>query len=379
MGSGGMDTPKKILIFYASAGHGHEKAARAVLEAVRERYPSASSEVIDVIKLMPGFFGEAYRQTYLLQIKYVPWLWGIFYYSFDVPWIYFFMRFVRRVMNGANSGPFEKLITRENPDVIYTTHFFATEVASHLKEKKKTAAKLITVVTDYFPHYVWTAKHVDHYAVGLEETRDGLIQRGEPAQKIRITGIPVEKKFLVPVQRLEILKTLKLSPDIFTVLLSSGGVGVGVVEPLLKQLSSPQKPVQVILVCGSNKPLFEKMNSLAGAYLHLRVLGFVNNMNELMEVCDVLVGKAGGLTITESFLKNKPVILLGAIPGQEARNVLCVKAHGAGIEARSFEEAAAAILRLRESPSEMESLKKGIATIARPDAAQKIALLAQGL
>ncbi len=374
-----MDHPKKILIFYASAGHGHEKAARAALEAVREMYPAASAEAVDAISLMPPFFGEGYRQTYLLQIKYVPWLWGIFYYSFDIPWVYSIMRIIRRLMNSAISGGLVKMIEKQNPDVIFSTHFFATEVVSHLKEVGKTRAKLITIVTDYLPHFVWTARCVDRYAVGLGETRDGLVERGVAAEKIEITGIPVEKKFFNPVNVNNVLNGLNLDEGVFTVLLTSGGVGVGSVEPLVEKILSAQKSVQIILVCGSNKTLFTRMNLLLKKYSSLRVLGFVNNMNELMEASDVVVGKAGGLTITESFLKNKPVILLGAIPGQEARNVLCVKAHGAGIEARNFSEAADAVLRLKESADEIKKIKAGIATIARPDAAQKIALLAQSV
>ena len=372
-----MDTPRKILIFYASAGHGHEKAAKAVLEAVQEKYPDSQSKAVDVISLMPPFFGEVYRQTYLLQIKYAPWLWGVFYYSFDVPWIYFFMRGIRRVMNSANSRNLERLVANENPDTIFTTHFLAAEVISHLKEKRITKAKLITIVTDYLPHYVWTAKNVDRYAVGLPETVEGLVHRGVAREKIEITGIPVEKKFFKPVSRTEILKNLQFKENIFTALLTSGGIGMGAVEPLLEKLLVSERPVQLILVCGSNQALFKRMKTSRWANPRLCVLGFVSNMNELMEVSDVVIGKAGGLTITESFLKGRPVILMGSIPGQETRNVICVKAHGAGIEAQNTEEVAQIVLRLGGSPNEMEQLKKGVASIARPDAAEKIALLAQ--
>ncbi len=373
-----MDTPvKKILIFYASAGHGHEKAARAVLEAVQELYPGVDARAVDAIALMPPFFGNGYRQTYLLQIKYAPWLWGMFYYSFDWPWFYAILKWVRRAMNAPNAGRLKKMVRSEKPSVIFSTHFFATEVVSRMKEKGQTDAKLVTVVTDYLPHYVWTARCVDRYAVGLPETKEGLVRRGVSPDKIEITGIPVEKKFFAPASRTEVLKSLELDPRTFTVLLTSGGVGVGATLPFIQKLSMSPAPVQIILVCGSNKALYEKMNSLRSVYIHLRVLAFVNNMNELMEASDVVVGKAGGLTITESFLKNKPVILLGAIPGQEARNVTCVKAHGAGLEAADSAEAAEIVLRLKGSPVEMENLKKGIATIAKPDAAQKIAALAE--
>ena len=82
-----MDPSKKILILYASAGHGHEKAAKAILEACRELH-GMNAQIVDTISLANPFLGNLYRQSYLLQIRYMPWLWGIFYYACDVSWVY---------------------------------------------------------------------------------------------------------------------------------------------------------------------------------------------------------------------------------------------------------------------------------------------------
>lgn len=372
-----MDTPKKVLIFYASAGHGHENAARAVMDAVRERHPDWTVKTVDVVKLMNPFAGEVYRQTYLIQIKHLPAAWGMFYYSFDVPWFYrLVMRHIRRAYNELHSGGLKKLLAEEKPDVIFTTHFFTTETVGLMRKKGKIGAKLVTVVTDYYPHYVWVADGVDRYAVALPLTAEGLVERGADKDAIRVTGIPVEKKFFKPVSRSEVLASLKLKDGPFTALVTSGGVGLGDAGSLVKKILKDAPAVQVILVCGSNKALYETMSRPEHADPRLAVLGFVKNMNELMEVSDLVVGKAGGLTVTESFLKGKPVVLIGSIPGQEARNVICVKKIGAGVEAKSADEAAAAVARLSGSPEEMARLKKGVAEIARPRAAQDIAELA---
>lgn len=371
-----MDTAKKVLIFYASAGHGHENAARAVMEAVQDKHPDWSVRMVDVVKLMHPFAGEVYRQTYLLQIKYAPPLWGMFYYSFDIPWFYKrVMRFIRRGYNELHSAGLKKLLAEEKPDVIFTTHFFATEVVGRLKMKGRSSARLITIVTDYLPHYVWVSEGVDRYAVATAMTTEGLAQRGADVSRARVTGIPVQKKFFQPVSRAAVLASLRLKDGPFTALVTSGGVGLGDSAALVERILSLSREAQVILVCGSNQALFEKMTARPPDE-RLCVLGFVKNMNELMEVSDVVVGKAGGLTITESFLKGKPVVLIGSIPGQEARNVISVTRAGAGIEAKTADEAAAVVARLSASPAEMERLKKGVAGIARPDAALDIAGLA---
>src|SRR3990167_5276391 len=111
-GSLPMDYPKKILILYASAGHGHEKAAKAILEACRES-GATNVRAVDTLSLASRFFGSLYRQTYLLQIKYAPWLWGAFYYTVDVGWVYAVMRRMRRLMNGLTAKRLEQLIVEE--------------------------------------------------------------------------------------------------------------------------------------------------------------------------------------------------------------------------------------------------------------------------
>ncbi len=345
------------------------------MEAVQECCPDTDSRMIDTVSLMPSFAGSGYRQTYLLQIKHVPWLWGVCYYALDIPIIYFFARFVRRIFNWITSKKLVELILREKPDVVFTTHFYASEVVSSLKSSKKTDVRLVTVVTDYCAHRIWTAPQTDCYAVGLEETRAGLVRRGAHAEKVHVTGIPVEKKFFRPVDRTAVFARLGLDHGVFTVLLTSGGVGVGSMEPLLKKILTLQKPVQAILVCGSNKALYEKMSSPQNAHPRLKTLGFVDYMNELMDCADLVVGKAGGLTITESFLKHKPVVMTGSIPGQEARNVSCVVAHHAGVEAANAVEVAAEVSMLLGNDHEMNRLKQGAAAIARPGAARAIAAL----
>ena len=73
-----MDHQKKVLILYASAGHGHEKAARAILEATQESSPGQVIGVFDTLEIIPPFWGHLYRKIYYNQIKYTPWLWGFF-------------------------------------------------------------------------------------------------------------------------------------------------------------------------------------------------------------------------------------------------------------------------------------------------------------
>ena len=377
MGGCELDTPKKVLIFYASAGHGHEKAAQAILESFGDSGKLFSVRAIDTLSIGCPLLCKFYRQVYFFQLKYVPWLWGMFYYSFDMPLVYFFMKRVRRILNTLMAKDLEKLLISENPDVVICTHFTAIEVTSNLKKKNKIRPRLVAVVTDYMPHYVWTASEVDQYVVALEETRVELARRGADLQRINVLGIPIEKKFLVRPNRSEIIRKLGLNERFFTVLVTSGGAGIGAIQNIVEGLLVLRKPLQMLVVCGSNKNLRMNLEVRASVDNGLRVFGFVDNMHELMEASDLVVGKAGGLTITESFCAGKPVILFQSVPGQEARNAELVRKQGAGFVTDQSKQVVEKIVELSDSPQKMESLKKGIAAFAKPSAGRDIVQLVE--
>jgi processive 1,2-diacylglycerol beta-glucosyltransferase len=366
--------PEKIALLYASAGHGHAKAAKAILEAIHLLAPAARAEAINTLTLTPGIVGRLYEQIYYFQIRYLPYLWGAFYFAFDQPWLAPFTRWARRLVNGLGAGPLERFLINEQFDVIVATHFLSIEVACHLKKLGKIRPRIITVVTDYLPHRVWTGAGVDEYIVALPVTRQGLIDRGVSAEKIHILGIPIEEKFLRPQLRGRIMERLGVKEGLFTVLVTSGGVGVDSIRKVAEGiLSSTVNPLKLLVVCGTNRRMFEDLQKFAANDPRLHPFGFVSNMEELMEVSDLVIGKAGGLTVTECLVKEKPMILFGSVPGQETRNAGCVHQNGAGLAVSSVQEAVAAVLRFLESPLDLQKMRENVGKMAKPQAARDIA------
>ncbi|MGH7198651.1 MAG: MGDG synthase family glycosyltransferase [Candidatus Omnitrophota bacterium] len=371
-----MDHPKKVVLLYASAGHGHEKAAKAVLEAFEGMSGEKASGAYDTLEIIPPFWGSLYRLSYYFMIKHAPWLWGFFYYLTDLGFVHHLTRRLRRFVNSTAGRALERFVHKENPAFIISTHFLSTEVASFLKRKDRIHSKLITVVTDYEPHYFWVEKGVDLYVVGLPETKEGLIKRGVPEAKIRVLGIPVEKKFLTPLSRPDVCRKLRLLGDMFTVLVTSGGAGIGAIERIAQGIISLNKPIQVIVVCGTNQWLYDRMKHESLENPLLQIFGFVTNMEELMEASDLVVGKGGGLTVTESFVKEKPVILFRSVPGQETRNASCVVRHGAGLATDSAREVVEKVSEFYHSPEKLNAMRENVKRFARPGAARAIAELA---
>ena len=139
-------------------------------------------------------------------------------------------------------------------------------------------------------------------------------------------SIPVEKSFLSHRDRNTVLSELNLDPDKFTVLLMGGSFGAGSIKDTLEELISIDRDFQVIVVTGRNKSLKEKLEkSLISSEdtidKNISVLGFTDKMNDLLASVDILVSKPGGLTTTESLLKEVPMIIPYFIPGQEEENL----------------------------------------------------------
>ena len=48
----------------------------------------------------------------------------------------------------------------------------------------------------------------------------------------------------------------------------------------------------------------------------------------------LVIGKAGGLTVTESLTAARPLVIVGAVPGNEQMNETWVTMSGAGVSAK---------------------------------------------
>ncbi len=356
--------PKKVLILYASAGHGHEKAARALQEAYASR--GCTVKMADALELVPSFFGANYKKTYLWLIQKAPWLWGFFYYLTDIPWTTLLTRPSRRLVNTLMARKLERWVLEENPSVVLSTHFLPTEVCGAMKKNGRLQAKLATVITDYLPHRFWISQKSDIYFVAIEETKKALVACGVPPEKIVVTGIPIEAKFE------EALKHPKPPAAHHTILVTSGGAAVGAIETITHAILRIQKPIEIFVVCGTNRHLKEKLGAIASKDSRLKTFGFVNNMQELMQASDVVVGKGGGLTMTESFALERPMIIYHPVPGQESRNVRCARSYYAAVQARSLHEIDDDILDMLKHPDHLESFKAGCRKMASVRSAKKI-------
>jgi processive 1,2-diacylglycerol beta-glucosyltransferase len=102
------------------------------------------------------------------------------------------------------------------------------------------------------------------------------------------------------------------------------------------------------------------------------VLGYTDNVRSLMAAADVLVTKAGGMTLAEAMAAELPMLLYGSLPGQEQRNERFASRAGVALAARSPRELQRLLERALAEPELLEHLREGIRRTRRPDATDRI-------
>jgi processive 1,2-diacylglycerol beta-glucosyltransferase len=315
-----------LLVFYVSAGGGHRAAAFALQEAARAR--GVDVELVDALSLGPEWYAKAYVETHLLGSGYAPALYGgAFALSNRADPV---RDGLRSVLDPSLGKELRDFVLERNPSAILCTHFNPLIALGRLRLEGALKAPLAAVVTDYVAHAVWSAPGVDLYCVPPGRAAADLAKHGLHGARVAETGVPVREGFG------------RVGPwagpgpgEPLSVLLTSGGFGVGPVRDVLRSLRRvPDLSIDV--VCGNRIDLVRRARRyVARRGLDAVVEGFVDDMPTRLQRAHVVVGKPGGLTMSECLAAGRPLVAVGTCPGQESGNEATLIAWGAGVGCRS--------------------------------------------
>jgi len=366
----------RVLLLSASSGAGHVRAAQALEKAFAAR-GDCQVQHIDAIEYVSKLFQRAYDKTYISMVRRAPELMGVLYDRTDQPWQHPRRRLA---LDRLNSQPMIRMLKHVQPDLCVATHFLPAEIIAWLIAKKKLSAENAIVVTDYDVHAMWLCRTVGRYYVAIPEAAEYLAGIGVPREILRVTGIPIDPLFAVPLDRAAARAALNLDARAPVLLLSAGGYGIGPLEQLVRDLLALQKPWQLVAIAGKSEKMKSRLDEIAraagsgsGGASRLVPVGFTKQMDQYMAAADLLVGKAGGLTSSEALARHLPMALIEPIPGQEFRNADHLLEAGAAIRCNNLPAAAWKIAKLLDDPSRMEKMRNAAAQMARPTAAADIA------
>jgi len=316
----------KVLILSCNTGEGHNSSAKALKKA----FDSAGHycEVQDTLALVSEVLSRSVSDAYVFSTKGP---------AFELS--YKFGSFVSDRLDLLKSPVYQanRLYAKRLYDYIYDNqfdavicvHLFPAEALTALRSKTKLRVPTYFVMTDYTCIPFLPETKLDHYIIPHEHLIEEYVEKGLPREKLIPIGIPVdEAKFRTRIPREEARRTMSEAfgwslqgAEGHWYLIMSGSMGFGnlgeLVDGLLKEIGQEDR---VVCVCGRNEKVYSSLRDEFGQEEQLWLLGFTDQVSQLMDACDVIFTKPGGITTTETIVKQMPLIHTAPIPGLEDYN-----------------------------------------------------------
>jgi UDP-N-acetylglucosamine--N-acetylmuramyl-(pentapeptide) pyrophosphoryl-undecaprenol N-acetylglucosamine transferase len=202
-----------------------------------------------------------------------------------------------------------------------------------------------------------------------------------PARKIERLGNPARKAI---VAGLESLQTSSPSEGRLHILVVGGSQGARAVNELVLGAAAilAGKSVDFSLLHQAGNADLERMRARyreLGVEARVEVRAFIEDMAAAYGAADLVIGRAGALTLAELAIVGKPAVLIPlptAADDHQSKNAAHFERSGAALvlhqRTSSADDLAAAIAKLARDPSQRTAMGKAMRGLAQPRAAEAI-------
>lgn len=366
---------KRILLTYAMYGNGHRAIAQYIESYFKEQDPELEILAIDLLTYStPILGGISQKVTDFFLLKF-PIGWSFIYNLFDTKISSALAS--QTSMSLFKNKRMKKVIADFNPDLTISTHFFGSSLIDYYNRKGVIDSKLITVVTDYEAHSLWLKgyKREQAIVVGDKDEVGYLIKKGVDKSKIKAIGIPINP---ITKSNFDVEKATKkygfTGERPICLFFGGGGNGGTLSLPYIRKIIKSNLNIDFIYVAGKNQDSKDKVDKWISEYKckNVKTLGFVNNVPELLQICDFVVSKPGGAQSTESLYFKKPIIMINCSGGQEVANYKYFVKNGYGRRFRTSYMFNKFINEISENPSIIEDMKKNMSKNKNDKAMEKL-------
>jgi processive 1,2-diacylglycerol beta-glucosyltransferase len=359
-----------LVILSVSAGAGHVRAAEAVRAAAAQQHPGMSVVHLDVMELVPKLFRRIYADSYLSLINRHPAFWGYLYHASDRARPDGGLTKLREALERINTRQLTKRLAELAPKRILCTHFLPAQLLARLRRQGACAIPTWVTVTDFDIHVLWVHQGLSGYCAAADEIAWRMRERGLAETPIAVTGIPIDPVFAAPPGRAACAQALGLDPGKRTLLLMSGGHGVGDIAGIAERILAIPGDFQLVAMAGRNAELLARLAQLAQAHPgRLFPQGFTTTPERVMVCADLAITKPGGLTTSECLALGLPLLVISPIPGQEERNADHLLEHGAALKAHDAAGLEHRVRRVLAEPDLLPRLAANARALGRPRAA----------
>ncbi len=362
-------TNRRFLLMHVTTSSGHHHASRAVAQALRRLDPWGQTIMVDAFDYTSQFVKWTIQRSYLSLIRHQPNVWE---YLYDNPSVHGRVQHIRRLLHRYHIWKVQRLLETVQPHAIACTQAFPCGMLADFKQHRGLHIPLVGILTDYASHLYWLHDTVDLYAVPSEEIRQRFVSQGVRPDRIGVYGIPVEPRFLDPIDRAVVYAEFGLDPSLPVILVMGGGGGFGPIGELMRSVDRIAQPAQFVVLTGTNHALLawfrqQRFTHRVSAY------GYVERVPQLMEIALLIITKPGGLTTAEALAKRLPLLIITPIPGQEMCNARYLLAEGAAAQLGSPETVGDAVTALLSDPSRLAAMRSHADRLSHPQSAMQTA------
>jgi processive 1,2-diacylglycerol beta-glucosyltransferase len=318
---------KKILVISSEhTGHGHKSISESLHEKISMDTP-LDIHVVDGFSLGGSALlniGKSYGPI----TRYSAELWNAIWH-FSAKNAFLVDKFIEMMIRKNLLA----LINDVKPDLILSIHPNFNGSVINILRKEDIQIPFGTLIADLVNIYpLWADKRADFILSPTEEAKEKCLEYGVREDKISVVGFPVRERF----HNHSGNHNKEIST--FNFLMMSGGEGVGNMNVIAEQLLEHFN-CTVTLIAGRNEKLkLQLESSLKGRFGdRAQIYGFVKNIQEFMLSADIAITRGSPNVMFEAFATNLPIIITGALPGQEKDNPLFAEKHNLGVYCKETE------------------------------------------
>lgn len=300
----------RVLVLSADVGEGHVAAARALSEGLRAL---GTVDVVtrDGLSAFGAVTRHMIRDGYRWQLHWAPWTYSAMY------WLFNHVAPARALgalaLAAAGQRRLRRLVRREQPDVVVTTHPALTCVLGRMRLRRKLTVPLCAAITDLADYRVWSHRGADLHLV-MHEHGVAPVERVAGAGSAALVRPLVAARFLEVADRETARRRLGLTAGGRLVAVSGGGWGVGDLAGAVDAALACDD-AEVVVLAGRNEPLRAGLKQRYAATHRVHVWGFTERMDDLLRAADVAVHSTGGVTSLEALSCGCPLIGYGSSIG----------------------------------------------------------------
>lgn len=347
---------KKIDLIYFNAGGGHRSAATALQDAIKIQNRAWDVRLVNLFEVLDpkASFrrrtGLAPEDLYNMRLKR-GWTLGL---ATELK----VLQAMIRIGHSTMLRRLERYWEMNPSDLVVSLVPNFNKVIFQSIKSRMPEVPFVTIMTDIADHppHFWIEPRLDqHIVCGSSKAIEQALAAGYKShQMTRTSGMILKPSFHLPhnLDRKQELSNLGFDPDKPVGIVMFGGHGSSDMLRIAKSLPD----IQLILMCGHNSLLVEKLDSLKTFTKHLAV-GFSTSVERYFALGDFFIGKPGPGSISEAIQMGLPIITIEnawTMP-QERYNTQWIRELGVGVVIPSLRSIRKSTLNLLENLAQFQA------------------------